>query len=672
MTPIAASLLAQLALASTTAILAFSVRAGMRSIVSGIFCALTSSAGVVTGALALSGGRGSIQIPLALPLDPLTIAPTRLGGLFMLLASIVGILVSLYGISYAHAAAASRTSWSGLALFLIGMQLVPAAADAVSFLLLWETMALGSTIVMLAEHTRRQQVNSAAIWYSAMSQLSFLLLLGGFTVLSTAVGSTHFSAMRGLEPDTWAAGLAFVLLIFGFGSKAGLVPLHVWLPRAHPEAPSHISATMSAAMVSIGVYGALLLCTDLVQYGPPWWGILIMVFGGVSAVYGILQASVNSGLKVLLAYSTTENMGLVFLALGASISMRGYGATAAADAALLAAALLTLSHALFKTTLFLGAGAILHATGETNLDRLGGLLRRMPWTATTFGVAALAAAALPVTSGFVAEWMLLQSLIHGSRTGETPVALALSVAMPLGVAVVALTAGLALLTFVKAYGIAFLARPRSAEAASAVEVPFSMRVAMVAGALAVLAVGVLPGPIAEAAASTLHSTGIWTVHTIGLGGISVPGIGVLLDPALILLLAALLGVPILIIVRIASRRHPTRLSPLPWGGGGSRARPRMQYTATSYAEPLVRVFDDVLKPSQDVQVTHAGESRYLIERVQVEQRMPDVIEVHLYHPALNLVQRFGKVARHAQNGSIHRYLAYSFVALLIVLLVVAP
>ncbi len=250
-------------------------------------------------------------------------------------------------------------------------------------------------------------------------------------------------------------------------------------------------------------------------------------------------------------------------------------------------------------------------------------------------------------------------------------AVAVSVAMPLGVAVVALTAGLALLTFVKAYGIAFLARPRSAEAAAAVEIPGSMRVSLVSGAVAILAIGVLPGPVAEAVASTVSPTRATTVHTVGLGGISIPGIGVLLDPAALAMLAALLVVPVMVIIYIVSRRHPARTSLLPWGGGGSRARPRMQYTATSYAEPLMRVFDDVLKPSRDVQVTHLGESRYLVERVQVEQHVQDGVETRLYRPLLNLAQRFGTLARHAQNGSIHLYLAYSFFALLTVLVVVA-
>jgi hydrogenase-4 component B len=670
MTAVTVGLIAQFVLAAITAILALSVPATVRSVVSGMACALTAAAGMVTGALVLVGVQGSLTLALAIPVDPLVFEPTRLGGLFMVVISFVGILVSVFGIRYAHGAAAARTSWMSLGFFLLGMQMVPAAADSVSFLLMWETMALASTILLLAEHRNRREVSSAAVWYSAMAHLSFLFLLGGFGVLFATTGSTSFAVIGPAVSHSAAGGLAFVLLIVGFGSKAGLVPVHVWLPRAHPEAPSHISAAMSAAMVSVGAYGALLVCLRLLQDGPSWWGLAIMIFGGVSAVYGILQASVSSNLKVLLAHSTTENMGLVFLALGASVLLRESGSTASANATLVAALLLTVSHALFKVTLFLGAGAIQHATGEVNLDRLGGLLRRMPWTAATFGVAAMAAAALPVTAGFVAEWTLLQSFIHGSPGGGAPAPVAIAVAMPLGVAVVALTAGLALLTFVKAYGIAFLARSRSASN-TATEVPVGMRIAMIFGALAIVVVGLLPGPVAELVASTMHTTGSPLVRSVGAGGISIPGIGVLLDPGALSVLAALIAVPIIVLVLILSPRHRTRLSALPWGGGGSRARPRMQYTATSYAEPLVRVFDNVLKPSMDVQVTHLGESRYLVERVQVEQRVTDVIESRLYRPLLNRAQRFGKSVRRAQNGSIHLYLGYSFAALLIVLVVVA-
>ncbi len=277
-----------------------------------------------------------------------------------------------------------------------------------------------------------------------------------------------------------------MLLLAGFATKAGLVPLHVWLPRAHPEAPSHVSAAMSAAMVKMGVYGVLLVLLRLLPAGPSWWAVLLLVLALGSALYGILQASVASDLKVLLAYSTTENVGLILTAVAVAVLLNGAGQPGVADVALTAALLLVVSHAAFKTVLFLGAGSVLHATGERNLDRLGGLAPTMPVTSMAFGIAALGAAALPVTSGFAAEWVLLQSLIHGDGANDQLVA----VALPITVSVVALTAGLALLTFVKAYGIAFLARPRSDGAAHAHEAGAPMRVAMIVGTAAVRR----PGP----------------------------------------------------------------------------------------------------------------------------------------------------------------------------------
>ena len=664
-----AGLLLQLGLGALAVLTALTAAPSLRSRAVGILCTLIAVTGFLTGLGAMLGATGGLRISIALPLDPLLLAPDRLGGLFMLIVSGVGILVSLYSMSSTHGPDASRTAWVAMPVFLVGMQLVPAATDSVSFLLAWEIMTLGSTVLLLADHASRATVASAGIWYSAMSQLSFFFILAGFAVLAAATGGTSFSNLQAIEPGP--ANVAFVLFLLGFGGKAELVPLHVWVPRVLPEAPSHVSAAMSGAMVKIGVYGGVLVCVRLLPDGPAWWGIAIMVVGGASALYGILQASVSSDLKVLLAYSTTENMGLVFLGLGASLLLRGYDATAAADAALVAALLLAVSHAAFKSTLFLGAGAIIHATGERNLDRLGGLSARMPVTAAAFGVASLGAAAIPITSGFVAEWMLLQSLIHGGRLDGAVVSVTASVAMPLAVAVIALTAGLALLTFVKAYGIAFLARPRSVEAADAREVPPLMQLALALGALFVLALGLLPGPIAALVAHTVSSNPSAAVQSVGLGGVSLPGIGAVLDPIMLVVLSALVAIPVLVSIIVSARRHPHRTVDLPWGGGGSRARPRMQYTATSYAEPLVRVFDDVLKPSRDVQVTHVAESRYLVERVRVEQRVSDVFETRLYRPVLNLFQRYGIVVRHIANGSIHRYLSYSFVALLIVLIVVS-
>lgn len=417
-------------------------------------------------------------------------------------------------------------------------------------------------------------------------------------------------------------------------------------------------------MVKMGVYGAVLVAIRLLPGGPAWWGLLLIVLGAVSAVYGILQASVASDLKRMLAYSTSENVGLMFLALGTGLLLRSDGVSGPADAAITACLLLVAGHAAFKTTLFLGAGSILHATGERDLDRLGGLAPRMPVTAVAFGIGALGAAALPVTAGFVAEWALLQSLIHGARTANRLVA----VVMPISVAVVALTAGLALLAFVKAFGIAFLARPRGEGAALARESGPAMRVAMGAAAASVIAMGLAPGPLARAASSAASLSG---AGSVGWWGIDLSRIGALLDPLALTVLAAIAALPVVVMSVRLARRHPRRRVDLTWGGGGVRLSPRMQYTATSYAEPLSRVFDDALRPERDVLVTHLAESRYLVERVQFRQHLSDVVETTLYRPAFAFIDRLGLMARRLQNGSIHRYLGYSFLALLAILIVVS-
>jgi len=667
MTSISWGLLAQFALAAVAMALALVPGERARSVLGGGANAAMGVAGVVTGVLAMTGTTGGLQFSVAVPTEPLTFVPDRLGGLFIVLASAVGVLVSVYGSASVHGASASRTAWFALPLFLLGMQLVPAASDAISFLLAWEAMALGSTILLLAEHASSSRVSSATVWYAVMSQVSFLLILAGLAVLSAAADGTSFAELAAVAPASAPVALASVLLVLGFGSKAGLVPMHVWLPRAHPEAPSHVSAAMSAAMVKMGIYGILLVAVRFFPGGPDWWGILLLALGGVSAVYGILQASVSSDLKVLLAYSTTENVGLIVLAVGASVLLGAHGVDAAAGAALVAALLLTVSHAAFKVTLFLAAGSVLHATGERNLDHLGGLARRMPFTAAAFGIAALGAAALPISSGFVSEWVLLQSLVHGTRVDGVAVSVTVSIAMPLVVAVVALTAGLAVLTFVKAYGIGFLARPRSPAAGSARESRGVMRGMLVTGAVVVVLLGLVPGPLGSLIATIVPTGG--AVETAGLLGIGLPGLGAILDPVALSILAAVLASLVIVATVRAARRQPERIDASVWGGGGERALPRMQYTATSFAEPVVRVFDDVLQPARDVEMTHAGESRYLVQRVRFSQSVADLVEHRIYRPVLSAVDRFGILARRIQNGSIHLYLLYSFVAILVVLVV---
>ncbi len=443
-------------------------------------------AGVGVGLLGMFGPVRVVHVGWLLPLSGVHIELDRLGGFFMALTGAVAAPVGCYLIGYVRREHLGRVPMAVVPLFVAAMLLVPAAGSVTTFLLAWELMAIASLILVLSEHAR-PQVRSAGLWYAVMTQLGFIAILVGLVVLAAAGGSDRFAGLGAVCDGVRAA--VFMLTLVGFGSKAGLVPLHAWLPRAHPEAPSPVSALMSAAMVNLGIYGIVRFDLQLLGPGPRWWGLALLAVGGTSALYGVLQASVAADLKRLLAYSTTENMGLITLALGAATLFADTGAYGPASIAAAAAMLHMIAHAAFKSLAFMAAGSVLAATGLRDLDLLGGLARRMPATTVFFGVAALGACGLPLGAGFVSEWLLVQSLIHAAP-GHDPI---VALTTPLAVGVVALATGLSVAAMTKAFGIGFLARPRSTQAEAAREAPASMRagMAIAAGACLVLAVAPL-------------------------------------------------------------------------------------------------------------------------------------------------------------------------------------
>jgi hydrogenase-4 component B len=635
----------------------------------GVCTAAAAAAGAAAGVAAMTGSLWTAWLPDLLPLAGVRLAVDPLGGLFLAVTGGVGVCVAVYGMGYTRHGLGGRTVQALLPLFLAAMLLVPVAASVSTFLVCWELMAVTSLLLVVAEHRRRPEVAQAGLWYAVMTHLGLVVILAGLAGFAAAAHGESFAALRsagaGLSPTV--RGAVFVATLVGFASKAGIVPLHVWLPRAHPEAPSHVSALMSAAMVNLGVYGIVRVGFDLLGGGPAWWWLLVLVAGAVSALHGILQAVVATDLKRLLGYSTCENMGLVLIGVGACGLLAASGARALAALALLAALLHVVNHAGFKTVLFLSAGSVLHATGSRDLDELGGLRSRMPVTTVVFAVGALAASALPPGNAFVSEWLLLQSLIHALPAGGTTAA----VTMPLAVAVVALSAGLAIATFVKAFGVGFLARPRGAAAQRATESPSSMLggMALAAAACVVLALApalILPGlsrAVAVAAPGPAPATGMVTLHLAGAAST--------LSPLLVAVavLTAIIG--LLALLRVVASRRVRREARL-WDCGAGPMSARMEYTATSFAEPLRRVFDDVLAPETDVDVTPVKESAYLVDSVRYRTAVPDRIERRLYDPVLAAAAWLGQVARLLANGSVHRYLAYgfgTFTGLLIVLAV---
>ena len=547
----------------------------------------------------------------------------------------VSIAVGIYTVGYAQREHLSRFPLIVLPLFVTAMLGVPAAGSVTTFLLAWELMAAASLVLVLSEH-RREEVRSAGVFYAVMTQLGFAAILLALVVLSAAGGADSFDTIAansgGISPGTRNA--VFLLTLMGFGSKAGLLPLHAWLPRAHPEAPSPVSALMSAAMVNMGIYGIIRIDLQILGHAgasPHWWGLTLMIFGAVSAVFGVLQASVATDLKRLLAYSTTENMGLVTLALGAATLLSSYGAQDVAALAMTAALLIILSHAAFKTLAFLAAGSVLAATGLRDLDKLGGLARRMPGTTVMFGIAALGASGLPLGAGFVGEWLLLQSLIHSPHEGTT----LLMLMMPLSVGAVALTTGLGIATMVKAFGVGFLARPRSAAAQAAREAPASMMAGMSLAAAACMVFAVAPvllGPLLGRVLAALPTVGGGEAGPVLGTYLRLPGVAGSMSPGLI---AGALDAAVLLAVGLtrwgARHRPAATVAPL-WACGADSLSSRMQYTATSFAEPLQRVFDNVLQPETDVEVTHFAESQYLVEKVTYRTLQADPVEQRLYTP----------------------------------------
>jgi hydrogenase-4 component B len=606
--------------------------------------------------------------PLRFQLDPL-------GAVFLAAVGIVGLSATLYGYAYTAAyreASAARIVGVNHSALLLALSLQVMAANPITFLLLWETVSLAAYFLVLAEPDQPGAV-SAATWYLSVTHAGFAALVAMFLLLSGGRLDVPFEALRAGALSSGVRHAIFVLALVGFGTKAGIIPLHVWLPRAHPVAPSHASALMSGVVLKMGIYGLVRVVFDLLPAaggsaaGPPaWWGIVVLSLGTVSALFGVLYALMEHDLKRLLAFHSIENIGIIFMGLGAALLFLGYGLPLAGALALVAALYHTLNHACFKGLLFLAAGAVVQATGTRNMEEMGGLIKRMPRTALAFLVGAVAISALPPLNGFASEWLLFQSLLGGARIPAPSVALA----MPIAVGILALTGGLAAACFVKAFGITFLAIPRSPGAEGATEVPLAMQAGMALLAAACVALGLGPSvmvpllgralsplPALHVAAGLGATNGFFTGLPDGFGQMSLPYVAVGL-------LALLVLVPLAL--RIATSRLRLRRADT-WGCGRFTQTPRMQYTATAFAEPLRRVFAELYRPTEDLAVTVHPESKYFIRGITYKSRVRPWVETLVYAPLVALVSRAAVAVRSMQTGSVHLYLAYMCAALLALL-----
>jgi hydrogenase-4 component B len=635
------------------------------------------AAGAVSGSLASLGlgawclGTGT-TLALTAPVLPLTGLALRVDGVsafFLVVVGVAGAAASVYGAAYsAHyeGRCSLRLLGAMVNVLLLSLAIQVLADNALTFLMTWEVMSLAAYFLVLTEHDRREAVQ-AATWYLVVTHAGFAALVAAFMLLAAGDPTTSFATMRSgaLAPGTRNA--VFLLALVGFGAKAGIVPLHVWLPMAHPVAPSHVSALMSGVVIKMGVYGLLRVSLDLLGGGPMWWGGLVLGVGAVSALLGVLYALMEHDLKRLLAYCSIENIGIIFMGLGAGLMFQSYGLPALATLGFVASLYHTLNHACFKGLLFLGAGSVLHATHTRNMEELGGLITRMPRTALCFLVGAAAISALPPLNGFASEWLLFQALMAGSTIPRAEVALV----MPIAVAMLALTSGLAVACFVKAFGITFLALPRSAQAARAREAPRSMQVGMGALVLACVALGLAPFFVVPVLGTALSGVGGLPVAPVSFGlgtSFRVAGAVGQMSPLLVALgLVLLIGLTLAGLRVFADRR--LRLGDT-WGCGRIAQTARMEYTATAFAEPLRRVFAQLYRPTQHLSIDFHPASRYFVESIEYRSEIHPWFAQALYTPIRTLLRAAARRVRQLQTGSLHLYLAYMTIALVVLLVIV--
>jgi hydrogenase-4 component B len=578
----------------------------------------------------------------------------RLGGFFLFLVCAVSIPAVVYSLPYTgnHYGNAQRTCyWVLLPLFLLSMVLVVTGASVFAFFLGWELMTLLSTALIVLEGDSGERRRSIFI-YLLMMHAGAALVISAFLLFSPYVPGLDFASIRAagaLLPGSLKAAI-FLLAFIGFGTKAGIIPLHLWLPKAHPIAPTPVSALMSAVMLKTAVYAFLRFVFDFLGGGPEWGGYLVLGAGAISCVLGILYAMFETDLKRLLAYSSVENIGIIYLGIGASLICVKAGVPAVGGLALLAAVIHCLNHAIFKSLLFLGSGAVHHRTHTFNMNEMGGLHRRMPVTALLFLIGCVSIAGLPLFSGFVGEWLAFQGFLGGAQlAAATP-----QVVLPLMAGVLALTGGLAAACFVNVYGSIFLGRPRTPapETANADEVPRSMLASLAVLGSACVLIGLVPvvviRPLWPLIQALVPGADYGIVSPIS-GGISKAAVVVVMVAASTVL------------VRSALRRSAI------WACGLSGLTSRMEYTASAFSKPIRTVFAAVYKPERKLEVLPT-EQPYFPNAISYRSRRTTSYEQMLYRPLFDSLMNVAQQFRRLQTGNIQLYLLYIFLALLSMLL----
>jgi hydrogenase-4 component B len=603
----------------------------------------------------------SLRLPVGLPWIGAHFRLDALAAFFLAVTNLGGAGASLFAIGYGVHDKAPGRVLPFYAAFLAGMNLVVLADDAFTFLLAWEFMSLSSWALVMAHH-RDPENRRAGYIYIAMASFGTLCLLLAFGLLAGGSGGYAFEGMRGVAPTF--PGLVLILVLLGAGSKAGLVPLHVWLPLAHPAAPSHVSALMSGVMTKVAVYGFIRIIFEL--NGPPawWWGIVVIPLAGITCALGVLSALMQHDLKRLLAYHTVENIGIIFIGLGLALAFAAHGMPAAAALALTAALFHVFNHSIFKSLLFFGAGAVLTATGERDMEHLGGLMRRMPLTAFAFLTGCVAISALPPLNGFVSEWLTFQAILLSPDVPSWGIKLI----VPAVGAMLALSAALAAACFVKAFGVTFLGRPRTRVAETAQETDRASLTAMFAFAALCLVVGVVPGLVIDGLAPVVQSlVGSRMPSQAFIPWLSIVPIAESRSSYNGLLVFAFIAMSTVAAVQVLHRlaSRGVRRGPA-WDCGFPDPSPATQYTADSFAQPIRRVFGEVVFLARErVDMPPPGDARPARMTVTLRDPVWDAI----YAPIGGATWFVAETLSHLQFLTIRKYLSLVFAALVALLFV---
>ena len=587
---------------------------------------------------------------------------------------VVILLISVPSVGYSYEYLKGKYSGRKIALgqlatllFIASMLLVVCARNLFVFLVAWELMSLLSYFQILYEKENEKSVQAGTI-YLVMTHVGTAFLVAAFFLMYKYSGTFDILAIKEafINLPGGTKDLIFILLLFGFGTKAGIVPLHIWLPYAHPQAPSHISSLMSGVMIKTAIYGILRFIIFTVGVNALWWGEVVLVLAVISSLVGVIYALIEHDLKTLLAYHSVENIGIILFGVGASMLFVKLELPALALLALCAGLYHLINHAVFKSLLFLCAGSVYKATGTRDIEKLGGLIRKMPWTALFFLIGAMGISALPPLNGFVSEWLTLVSLFLGALKVTGGLKLFLS----LCAAALALTGGLAAACFVKAFGIVFLARPRSHKAELAQEVPFTMNLSagFLAGLTVLLGLGALwminwLTLVAGSVTGIEMSGPQFSVNNLILTPQSGSGI-YLSTPLIALLLLAVAGISF-VVLNIFLGRPKAVVGPT-WDCGYYQLTSRNEYTATAFSKPFRLAFSFFLMPYRKTQKVR--DSFYHVKSLAYETHTKKIFSEYLYQPFLGLLFNAGRSMRRAQPGSIHLYLGYIFVTLLLLLI----